>query len=92
MNDASLVSCRESAGDLHGELDGFARGKRAAIHPLAERVSFEKLRHDEREALVHTRVVNGDDVRMVQAGGCTRFAFEPALAIGVTRRRVRRAL
>ena len=41
-------------------------------------MSFEQLRHEVRLCIVHTDIVHGKDVRMIQRRGRTRLLFEPA--------------
>ncbi len=89
MHDAALVARRESAGDLSRKAERFANGQRPAADPLTERLSLEKLGDDVRGGTVDAHIVDGEDVRMVEAASRSCFLFEPAspFRIGLERRR-----
>src|SRR5262249_52821589 len=44
---------------------------------FAQRAAFDKFRRDEVAAVLLAKVVNGDDMRMVEGAGGTGFALQP---------------
>ena len=82
MHDADGVRRREAVRDLDGVVDGFARGKRAAVQRLAQRLAVEELGHDVRRAVGVADVVDGKDVRVIQrrCGAC--FLLEASHGVG----------
>ena len=85
MDDALLVGRRQPARDLGADLDGLAHGQGAARHALAQRLAFEQLRHDVGRALVVTRVVDRQDVGMVELARGAGLLLEAAEPVGVGR-------
>src|SRR5487761_2086754 len=71
------MRCRETIGDLHGDLEGLAQAKFAA----AQRFAIDELADD----VAVANVVNGDDVRMIQRRHGPRFAFEACPSRGIAR-------
>ena len=92
VNDAALVPGGKPAGNLDRVFDRPSGCERAAVHLLAQRVPFEQLRDDERDALMNARVMDRDDIRVIQAGGGARLPFEAPLPIRVARERRRQHL
>ena len=68
-----------------GVVGGFARGQRAGVEHVPQRVAVEQLRHHVRHAALGADIVHDEDVRMVQRGGRARFLLEALHAIGVGR-------
>ena len=84
MHDAGIVRCSQSAGDLHGDVDGladpqFAAAQRLALHQFADDVP-----------LAH--VVDGDDVGVIQRRHGARLLFEALAAQNIVRHFVRQNL
>src|SRR5262245_8401036 len=75
----------EAARDLRRVFHDFGRRQWPASQGLTQRLTLKQLRDDERTAVVHAEVVDGDEVRMAQPGGCTGFELEAPLAVGITR-------
>ena len=84
MDDAALVRVGEALADVGDELDPAAdRERRPAMNQLAERLAGDVLHRDERLSLVCPDVVDGDDVRMLEARGDLRLANEALADLGV---------
>ena len=65
MNDAFIVRGGEAVGQLGAVVHGPARGHRAAIEFLAERVAFEKFGDEEGRAAGFADVVDGENIRVI---------------------------
>ena len=85
MRDVMFVCRGETVGDLDRIIDHRPRRQRPRVHPLAERLAFEKLGDDPRRPLVHADIMNGEDIRVIQTACRAGFLFESALAIGIAR-------
>ena len=85
VDDALLVGRRQPVRDLGADLDGLAQGQRAAGNALAQRLAFEQLRDDVGGALVVTRVVDREDVGMVEQARGAGLLLEAAQPVGVGR-------
>ena len=66
----------QRAGDLGADLDGPAERQQPRSQFVAERLTIEELRDDERHAVLGADVVHRDDVRMVQAAGGVGLSAE----------------
>src|ERR1700691_2690666 len=64
----------------------------AALHPLFKALAFQLLHDDEGMAIVVLDVVDGADVRMVQAGRRSRLALEAVQRLAVADHAVRNEL
>jgi hypothetical protein len=64
VDDAFVVRRRETARNLGGVLNCLALGQRAAGQPLAQRLSFEHLRHGIHPVVVRAEVVDREDARV----------------------------
>jgi hypothetical protein len=73
MDDLRGVRDRERFGDLPDELDGAVDGH-AVARDAAQRCAFDELHRHVAVASGHARLVNRDDVRVVQRGGERGFA------------------
>ena len=73
MDDTLVVSGGETARHLRGIADGFARGKRTTRKTLAERLTFQKLRHRKKNSVVVSEVEDREDVGMRE--GRDRFGL-----------------
>ena len=85
MDDPLLVRGRKPLRDRDGIGDRLAHRNAARLQSLAQRLSLEQLRDDERRIPVDANVVDGEDVRMVQSGGGAGFLLEAMKTIGVGR-------
>ena len=74
---------------LHGVVDRRAHRDRTVVQAFAQCLAVEQLRHDVGRAVVHTDVVDGEDVRVIERGGGARFLLEtmqpPRIGGGVGR-------
>ena len=89
MHDAVFVAGRETTGDLDGIVSGLAGRQRPPAHPFPERLAFEEFGDDVRPRALDADVMHGQDVRMIQAAGGSRFLLEPAAPIRIRRERRR---
>src|SRR5271154_6324290 len=80
--DDSLVMCRsETARDLLGSFNRLAQ--RHSAQPVAQSLPFKKLRHQVRRALMLAKIVNGEDVGMIQRGDGLRLLLEAPQSLGI---------
>jgi hypothetical protein len=84
VDDPPLVGVGEPAAELghHVELLDDRQGLARTQHRL-EVGPGEQLHGDERQSAVLAQLVDGDDVRVLEAGGCLGLDLEPAPAVGV---------
>src|SRR5205823_222972 len=75
VDDAFLVRCGQSTGELDGEIQRFAQ-RQLALQLLPQRDSLEQLRDNEGRSFVRADVVNGKDVGVVERTGGARFQLE----------------
>jgi hypothetical protein len=68
MNDAFLVRCGQSVGNLQGEINGLAGGECAAAQPVTQGFAFQQLGNDVGRAFVFADVKNGENVGVVECG------------------------
>ena len=86
VDDAAGVRGREAVGDLGGDLDRLLGRERAASRSRSASDSpCEELRHGPGDARNVARVVDREDVRMVEGGDGPRLAVEAREAVGVVR-------
>ncbi len=80
MDDAVLVRVGEAGAHVDHDLELAAQTSRvaAADEVLGQRVARDVLHRDEGLAFVLADVVDGDDVRVLQAGGEPRLAHRSA--------------
>ena len=76
MPDVLRVHRIQRLRDLDAVIDRLAERDRAAVDPGAQRLAFEQLGDDVRNARVGAYVEDGDDVRVVETAGGPRFAAE----------------
>ena len=57
---------RERARHLRRDRQRLAQRHRATLESLAQRLTFDELRHDERSPVDLAEVVNDEDVRVIQ--------------------------
>lgn len=85
MDDASGVGCFEGAGDLNGDCYGGARKQRTLGELLPERAAIDVFGSDEMEPVCAAKLVNGEDVGMIQRGGSASLLLEAPQAARITR-------
>src|SRR5688572_30252885 len=83
MDDAGRVRGLERIGDLHADINGGARTKRARIEPFPERRALQELHGDERSSVLLANVVHGADVRMVERRCAAGFTLKAAQRVGI---------
>ena len=83
MNDAALVRRRQPVSDLGPDLDRLAHRKRAPVQGFTKRLAFQHLHHQVRSAVLHTDVMNGQNIGMVQGRDAARFLLEAAHPAGI---------
>ena len=89
MNDAFAMRCHHRVGDRDGNLEEFRKWQRTPAQALLERLSIEKLHHDEVVAVGAGHVVNRADVRVVQGCNGPRFALKPRAELGIVAEAIR---
>ena len=92
MDDAFLMRRRETACRLRGVIDRFANRCRPARELLAQRDAFQQLGDEIRRAFMHSKLVDGENIRMVQSRRGAGLLLETAQAIGIARQRGRENL
>ena len=94
VHDPLFVRGGQTLRHLHRVVDRFARRDRTRTQPAAQRLAFEKLRHDVRRAVARVRpeVVDGRDVRVVERSRRPCLLLEAFQAVGVLRERRRQHL
>src|ERR1700722_17085127 len=93
MNDAFRMQRFQRFPDLYRDVQYrvYFEGL-ASMHPLLEALAFQFLHDNEGMAVVVLNVVNGADVRVVQAGRRSRLAFEAVQRLAVAYEIVRNEL
>ena len=89
VNDAFGMCSRETKRDLCGEVRRLAKGKGPLPQHRCQRLAFEKLRHDLRDAAVHANVEHRHDVWVVECGRYPRLLFETPQTVGAIGKRRR---
>ena len=89
VNDAFGMCSRETKRDLCGEVRRFAKRKGPLSQHRCQRLAFEQLRHDVRDAAVHANVEHRHDVRVVECGRYPGLLFETPQTVGVLGKRRR---
>jgi len=82
VRDSLAVRLVERVGDLDGVLQNLFERKRTFLEAFRQRLPFEMLHHQEISAVLVPDVVEGADVRMVQAGDGASFALEALAQFG----------
>ena len=83
MNDSFAMSGSQTKRDLQRVVRRLAHRQRCAIHLLAQRLAFEQFTHEIRGAFMHTGIVNGQHVRMIQHHQRLGFLLEAPQPIRV---------
>ena len=81
MNDAELVSARETGGDLDREVHGLSEWQAIAFDLLTQGLAFHILHRDVGTAVVLADFINRENVWMVQRRGSACFLKETPPAI-----------
>src|SRR3954451_9357879 len=77
MHDARLVRVGQTRADLFNQLQFSKDGqRRPQAEDVGESLAADVLHRDERQAIVFTNVVDGDDVRVAETTGGGGFARE----------------
>jgi hypothetical protein len=85
VDDAFLVSGVERVGDLPGNRERVANGKRPSGHAIRERVPLDELEYEGERAGVFLHPVDRADVWMIQRGEQARLALEARDPLGMGR-------
>ena len=83
MHDAAGVCSRQRTCDLDRHIQDFCRRHRLRAQPFPQGCAFDELGRDERRGAGLIDLVDGDDVRMVQARCCPGFLCETPHAVGI---------
>ena len=89
MNDPFAMRCHHGVGDRDGNLEQFRKWQWTPAQALLERLSIEKLNHDEVVTVDAGDVVNRADVRVIQGGNGPRFALKPRAELGIVAEAIR---
>ncbi len=76
MNDPVPVRGVERVRDLDAEIQRLSEGERTGHEPVAERLPFDELHHDEVASRVLVDVVDRADVRVLERGGGARLTAQ----------------
>jgi hypothetical protein len=85
MEHPAAMGGRQGAEQLATEFFRLAETQRALGQYIAQGLSGEALHDEERHALFHPEIEDGDDVRMGQAGCHFRLVFEAPTDAGLKR-------
>src|SRR5438552_7373449 len=83
MDNSFLVSRCQSASHLDTVVHRLARGKGARAQALPQRLPFEQLLDDVGRTTVRPKIVNGNDIGMVELACGARFLLEASQTVGV---------
>jgi hypothetical protein len=90
MHDVLRVRGAERIGQLLREVENLGERERAAVEALPERLPFEPFHRDERLAAIGSGLVDGADMRVIEARQAGGFKPESRQHGVVERRRVPR--
>ncbi len=79
MHDTRAMGDLQSFCDFNSNLQQLRERQRAPAQAIGERLAVEELHNQEVGAVLRTDVVQMTDVRMIQRGNGTSFAFETLL-------------
>jgi hypothetical protein len=85
VHDSFLVCGDDAFGELKAELDGLFYREWTSAETPSKRLPFEQFRYEIRRPVVGADVMNGDDVRMIEARRGHRFLLEPSQTFGIGR-------
>jgi hypothetical protein len=83
VDDPLLVRRGQAAGDLDCVVQGLAHGQRSPLQPLPQGLALDQLRDEKGRPLVVAKVVDREDVRVVQAARGAGLLLEAPQAIRV---------
>ena len=92
MNNPFLMRRRYSARNLLRILARLAHRQRPRTQPLAQRLAFQKFRDDIRRAIVLAKIMNRQDVGMIERRNRLRLLLEPQHPLRIARKRRRQHL
>ena len=87
VHDSLLVCGRESLRNAERVFDRAPQRQRPRYELLPQCLSFKKFADQKRRTVVHTNVMDSQDVRMVQRRNRARFLFETPQPVGIMRQR-----
>src|SRR5437667_5674831 len=85
MHDPVRVRTRQSVGHRRSDLHRFSPRQLLSREPVRERLSAQQLHHRERDAVLSSKVVNGQDVRVRERRNRLRLLFEPVQRFRIVR-------
>ena len=88
MDDALLMGCFESLGDLLGDGASFVDGDRPLLDAVRQRRALDQFQNQRPDALSLLQPVDGADVGMVQRGEHLGLPLEARQPAGVLRERL----
>src|SRR5579864_9851192 len=83
MDEPGLMCLGQRIRNLGCDLDGFAIRQRSRREQGSQRLATNHLHCDIVRAVEVSKLVNGDDIGMIQRGGRLGFALEPAESLRV---------
>ena len=86
MRDPLLVRCREAIRDVTREFERLADRDGPGIQAVPKRLAFKQFGHNEWRAGLSADVVHGEDIGLVERGGCAGFLLGSTEAIDVGRK------
>ena len=85
MDDAFLMRCRQASRRLLRVIPGFPRRERPGAHSFAESLALQHLRHDVHRPIVLAKIMNSQNVGMVERRRGLRLLAESRYAVGIAR-------
>jgi hypothetical protein len=85
MDNAAFVRRAHRVGERDRNVENPLEPQALKLNQVGQRKAVEKLERQERNAVVFLDRMDSDDVRMVERGGCARFAFESLQELSVAR-------
>lgn len=82
VNDAALVRCRDSGGDLRPDAEGIVQRKRAVPKAITQALSGDQLHGDEAEPILGADLEDGGDVGVIECRCGLGLLHEAAHAVG----------
>src|SRR5438876_958687 len=92
MHNSSFVGSGQGASYLTGNLERFAQLHARMVQALAQCLSIDKLRRDEVLTVYLTDLIDGENVRVIQAGGGASLLLKAADASFIAGKVVRQQL
>jgi hypothetical protein len=76
MDDALGVRGRQTVCDIRADLQNLPKRERGLVQPLTQRCAKKQFRDRVGDPVVHSEIVNREDVRMRERGHGSGFALE----------------